>query len=95
VTPVPIAEAVLRRPVVVAGEIVDTAVVELGGVGALAARLEDGTGTVELVFLGRPRLRGVDAGRSLCAEGVIGRGRGGLRMLNPLVTLSVPADERL
>jgi len=85
--PIPIVEAVLRHPIVVAGRIVDAAVVERRGCRSLAARLEDGTGAVELVFLGRPRLWGVEIGRLLSAAGVVGRDRGRLRMLNPLVTL--------
>jgi hypothetical protein len=85
--PIPIVEAVLRHPIVVAGRIVDAAVVEQRGCRSLAARLEDGTGALELVFLGRPRLWGVEIGRLLSADGVVGRDRGRLRMLNPLITL--------
>jgi hypothetical protein len=62
VAPIPIAEVALRRPVVVAGEVVETTVLERGGFRTLTASLEDGTGAVELVFLGRSRLSGLEAG---------------------------------
>jgi hypothetical protein len=85
--PIPIAEVALRRPVVVAGKVMATTVLERGGFRTLTAYLEDGTGVVELVFLGRCRLSGLEAGRFLSADGVIGRLGRRLRMLNPVITL--------
>lgn len=54
-----------------------------GGVPALEADLDDGTGVLTLVWLGRRRIAGVEPGRSLAAEGIIGV-HGGVRIIfNP------------
>lgn len=54
-----------------------------GGVPVLEAELGDGTGVVTLLWLGRRRIAGVHAGRSLTAQGRIGTQEGRRVMYNP------------
>ncbi|MFD1858728.1 DNA-binding protein [Aeromicrobium camelliae] len=59
----------------------------VGEATALEAELYDGSGTVTLVWLGRRRIAGIDAGRELTATGRLSE-RGGARVLyNPRYTL--------
>ena len=44
-----------------------------GGVPALEAELYDGSGTVTVVWLGRRRISGIDAGRAIQVSGRLGR----------------------
>lgn len=57
------------------------------GVPTLEAELYDGTGTVTLVFLGRRRIRGIDAGRSLVARGRLTTHEGRPTLYNPAYEL--------
>jgi len=59
----------------------------VGGVPALEADLFDGTGSVDVVWLGRRRIAGIDPGTKLVVEGRIGEQRGRLMMFNPTYTL--------
>lgn len=59
----------------------------VGGVPALEADLFDGTGSVDVVWLGRRRIAGIDPGTALVVEGRIGEQRGRLKMFNPAYTL--------
>lgn len=52
-------------------------------VPALVGRLVDGSGEMEIVWLGRRTIPGVEPGRRLVAEGMVSRGRSGPRMYNP------------
>ncbi len=54
-----------------------------GGVPALEAELDDGTGVVVLVWLGRRRITGIQAGRALRASGRIGSQDGRRVIFNP------------
>lgn len=54
-----------------------------GGVPALEAQLYDGTGTVELVWLGRREIAGVEPGRRLKVEGLACTIDGRRVMFNP------------
>lgn len=54
-----------------------------GGVPALEAVLDDGTGQVTIVWLGRRRIAGIEPGRSMSAEGRIGVHDGHRIMYNP------------
>lgn len=53
------------------------------GLAALVAELYDGTDTVELVWLGRRSIAGIEAGRSLRATGRIALRDGHKAMYNP------------
>ncbi|MDD9207796.1 OB-fold nucleic acid binding domain-containing protein [Georgenia sp. 10Sc9-8] len=52
-------------------------------VPALVGRLSDGTGTVELVWLGRRTIAGVRPGSHLVAEGMVADGPAGPTIYNP------------
>jgi hypothetical protein len=53
------------------------------GVPALEAELSDGSGAINVVWLGRRRIAGIDAGRSIEVEGRIGAHDGVRVMYNP------------
>lgn len=76
-----------RERVDVHGVLQEVTLRPVGDVTALEASLYDGTGSVTLVWLGRRRIEGVTAGRSLTATGRIGH-RGTERvMYNPAYRL--------
>lgn len=54
-----------------------------GGVPALEADLDDGSGTITVVWLGRRRIAGIVPGRSLRVEGRIGTHGGHRVIYNP------------
>ena len=54
-----------------------------GGVPALEAELDDGTGVLTVIWLGRRRISGIAPGRSLQVEGRIGRQEGEPVLFNP------------
>ena len=65
-------QAVLRERVDLHGEIRSVSIRPVDDVTALEAELYDGTGTVTLIWLGRRRISGINAGQSLTATGRIG-----------------------
>src|SRR5687768_4673194 len=54
-----------------------------GGVPALEAELDDGSGVLTIVWLGRRRISGIGPGRSLQVQGRIGVHDGHRIMYNP------------
>lgn len=54
-----------------------------GGNPALEAELYDGTGVVNLVWLGRRRIAGIEPGRKLRAEGLVSVQDGRKVIFNP------------
>ena len=61
-------------------------------VASLECTVVDATGGVELVFLGRRRLGGVQLGAGIRAFGRIGAHHGRLAILNPVYELMAPSD---
>ncbi|GAA4433235.1 hypothetical protein GCM10023169_40010 [Georgenia halophila] len=62
---------------------------------AMTARVSDGTGTVDLVFLGRRDVPGIDPGRRLVAEGMVCAPDGDrAAMFNPAYRLLPRSTER-
>ena len=53
----------------------------------LHVTVADGSGTAVVVFTGRTRIRGLEAGRAVLFEGVGRRERGVLTVVNPAYTL--------
>ena len=80
---VSIADAPERQQVVVSGVFRTVTLRPRGGVPALEAELDDGSGTITVVWLGRRRIAGVDPGRSVTVSGCIGRQAGVPIMFNP------------
>ena len=54
-----------------------------GGVPALEAELNDGSGVITVVWLGRRRIAGIEPGRAIEVEGRIGAHEGVRIMYNP------------
>lgn len=69
---VSVADAPDREQVHLVGTLRAVTLRPRGGVPALEAELYDGTGVVTLVWLGRRRIAGVSAGRSISVRGRIG-----------------------
>lgn len=78
-----IADAPEREQVVVSGVLRTVTLRPRGGVPALEAELDDGSGVITVVWLGRRRITGVDPGRSVTVAGCIGRQGDVPIMFNP------------
>ncbi|WP_141013513.1 OB-fold nucleic acid binding domain-containing protein [Nocardioides sambongensis] len=80
---VPIGDAPDREQVHLRGTLRTVTLRPRGGVPALEAELYDGTGTVTVIWLGRRRIAGIDAGRGIEVSGRIGRQEGHRVLYNP------------
>lgn len=78
-----IAEAPDREMVTLRGSLRTVSLRPRAGVPALEAELSDGSGVVLVVWLGRRRIAGIDAGRSIQVQGRIGEHSGVRTMYNP------------
>jgi hypothetical protein len=78
-----IKDAPLRKRVKVAGVVRRITVRPVEGFEALEAVLHDGTGELSAVWLGRRSIPGLLLGSRMVLEGVLGRERSGLRVVNP------------
>jgi hypothetical protein len=72
-----------RQMVTVGGQVRSVTIRPVGGVPALEAELYDGSGTVNLIFLGRRQVGGIEPGRVIVAEGRIRNDDGRHVMFNP------------
>jgi amino acid transporter len=84
---VPIAAVRWRQRVEVEGRIRAVRVQPLAGTSTLECVVEDDTGALSLVFLGRSRIAGLEIGTPLRASGIAGDHRGRLAILNPTYRL--------
>ncbi len=78
-----IAEAPDRERVRLSGTLRTVTLRPRGGVPALEAELDDGTGVIIVVWLGRRRIAGIGPGRSLIVQGRIGAHEEHRVMYNP------------
>ena len=78
-----IAEVVYRSRCRVAGKVRSIRVAPWSGVPALECIVVDRTGAINVVFLGRRQVAGIDVGTVLVVNGVIGRHRDQLAVVNP------------
>lgn len=78
-----VAEAPDRERVRIEGTLQTVTLRPRGGVPALEAELDDGTGVITLIWLGRRRIVGVGPGRRVAVEGRIGRHEGTRVLYNP------------
>ena len=69
-----------------------TQTITVGGGPAYRCEICDGTGEIDLLFLGRPVIPGLEAGRHCIIEGMVGKYSGMLTLWNPRYQLE-PADE--
>ena len=80
----PIASVEYRQHARVAGRVHSMRVQPWGGNPALECTLQDESGGIAVVFLGRRRIPGISPGVSIMADGMVGEHHGRLAMLNPL-----------
>jgi hypothetical protein len=86
---VPIGDVRWRTRARIKGRIRSLRVQPWANVATLECVVVDETGGLLLVFLGRRRVAGVELGRWIVAEGMVGNQRGYLAMLNPEIELLV------
>ena len=67
----------------------------IGGMPALEAELHEGrrTGRVDLIWLGRVSIPGIEPGSTVVAEGRLGVRRGRATMFNPRYELRFPGSD--
>ena len=78
-----ISEAPDREMVRLRGSLRTVSLRPRAGIPALEAELFDGSGVIVVVWLGRRRIAGIDAGRSIQVEGRIGEHSGVRTLYNP------------
>jgi RecG-like helicase len=83
----PLGELTYRKRTVVAGRVRSVRVQPWSGAVALECTIVDETGALNLVFLGRRAVPGIEPGTQLRAEGMIGRHNGRLAVINPVYEL--------
>ncbi len=79
----PIGDVEWRQRVQVAGRVRSVRVQPRGGAPNLECTLADRSGTILLVFQGRPRIPGIEPGARLVAQGMVGAWGRRLAILNP------------
>ncbi len=79
----PIGECKERHRACLAGTLRTVTLRPRGGAPALEAELYDGTDVINLVWLGRRKIAGIDPGRRLRAEGLVSVQDGRKVMFNP------------
>lgn len=79
----PIRSCAERQRVSVCGTLRTVTLQPRGGVPAVEAELYDGSGIIELVWLGRRRIGGIEPGRMLRAHGLVTAQDGRKVMFNP------------
>ena len=79
----PISDCRARRRVRVAGTLRTVTLRPRGGAPALEAELYDGTDVINLVWLGRRKIAGIEPGRRLRAEGLVSIQDGRKVIFNP------------
>jgi len=85
----PIADLQWRTRAKVAGRVKSIRVQPLSDVPALECVLVDGSGeAITLVFMGRRAIAGLQSGGRITAEGMVGKHRGRLAMINPAFELA-------
>lgn len=83
----PIADAEIRHPVRLAGEIRSVRIVPRAGADALEVTVYDGCASVTGVFLGRRKINGITPGRRIVLEGVMATDDRQRVIYNPMYTL--------
>ena len=83
----PIAQARARVRARFEGEIRRVRIQPLAAVPTLVVMLEDGTGRLSALFMGRRGIAGVECGRRLAIEGTPVVGERGLTLYNPAYEL--------
>jgi hypothetical protein len=85
-----VADAQPRGRVAVTGTITGVDTVNMHGATSSRYVLDDGTGQLDLLFLGRPRVAGLSTGTCCTAEGRARLDHGGLVVWNPFYRIEPP-----
>ena len=88
---VPVSELCRGRSVQIVGRLRAVVYTPSETVPTLEAQLFDGSESIDLVWLGRRRIAGIEPGRRVLARGRVGDHHGRLAMFNPWYEL-LPAD---
>ncbi|GAA2248726.1 hypothetical protein GCM10010401_23120 [Rarobacter faecitabidus] len=88
------AQAARRGEVTLIGRIRSVLVQPRGSAPSLEVQLDDGTGMVRLVWLGRRRIPGIEAGRELKVRGFVNRSDSLMTIYNPRYELRAVPGER-
>ena len=78
-----IADAPLREPVKIAGQIRRLTVFPMQDNESLEAVVSDGSGEIVVRFMGRRAIGGLSLGTKVVLDGVLGEQRDVVRMINP------------
>jgi RecG-like helicase len=89
----PIGDVRWRQHARIRGRIRSMRVQPWANVASLECVVVDDTGGLVIVFLGRRQVAGLELGRWLYADGVVGNHRGYLAILNPEIDLIVEDHE--
>jgi hypothetical protein len=85
-----VADAQPRSRVVVTGTITEVSTVEMQGVTSSRYVLDDATGQLDLLFLGRPKVAGLSFGVCCTTEGTARLDHDRLVVWNPLYRIEPP-----
>jgi hypothetical protein len=88
----PVRQCGERQEVCVAGTLRTVTLRPRAGAPALDCELWDGSGTVNLVWLGRRRIAGIEPGRQIVARGRLTDADGRPTIFNPVYELVAPAE---
>jgi hypothetical protein len=78
---------VWRQPAAVSGRVTQLTIETVAGTPSLVATISDGTGELDLLFLGRSHIGGVHLGVRMSASGMAAAHRGRLTIINPVYHL--------
>jgi hypothetical protein len=84
---IPIGSVRWRKRVFVEGRVRIMRVQPMAGTATLECVLDDGTGAMSIVFVGRAEIPGIDVGTRLRAQGTAATHHGRLAILNPIYEL--------
>lgn len=84
----PCCDVTPRQRAVLVGPLRSTTLRPYSGVPALEAELNDGSGTVSLIWLGRRQIAGIHPGRWVRVEGMVTQHRGRTVIFNPRYELA-------
>ncbi len=83
-----IADAASRSRAKIAGVVRRITVRPVEGSESLEALITDGTGELEVVWMGRRTIQGLSLGTRVVVDGVVGEARGRRRIVNPTFEFS-------
>ena len=79
-----IASAVPQKPLIARGAIRSTKSIDMGESWCFSCVLADGTGEVQLLFMGRRNIAGLQPGTICTVQGTVGKDGNTLQVWNPL-----------